>query len=107
VEVRPSKIHRIGLFTLENLKPKDIVIEYVGEIIRNQVADKREKSYKDKGIDDCYMFRLDDQYIIDATFFGGKARYLNHSCDANCFAKIINVDNQKHIIILAKRHIQA
>jgi len=107
VEVRPSKIHRIGLFTLENLKPKDIVIEYVGEIIRNQVADQREKRYKDKGIGDCYMFRLDEQYIIDATFFGGKARYLNHSCDANCTAKIITVDSQQHIIILAKRHIAA
>jgi len=105
VEVRPSKIHRIGLFTLEPLKPKDIVIEYVGEIIRNQVADQREMRYKDKGIGDCYMFRLDEQHIIDATFFGGKARYLNHSCDANCIAKIINVDYQKHIIILAKRNI--
>ena len=105
MEVRPSKIHRIGLFTLEPLKPKDIVIEYVGEIIRNQVADQREMRYKDKGIGDCYMFRLDEQHIIDATFFGGKARYLNHSCDANCIAKIINVDYQKHIIILAKRNV--
>lgn len=107
VEVGPSKIHRIGLFTHDNLKPKDIVIEYVGEIIRNQVADQREKRYKDKGIGDCYLFRLDDQYIIDASFFGGKARYLNHSCDANCSAKIITVDNQKHIIIRAKKHIRA
>ena len=93
VEVGPSKIHRIGLFTLENLKPDDILIEYVGEIIRNEVADQREIRYKEKGIGDCYMFRIDDDYIIDATFFGGKARYLNHSCDANCWAqKIITVD---------------
>ncbi len=107
VELGPSKIHRIGLFTNEDLKPLDIVIEYVGEIIKNEVADQREKSYLEKGIGDCYMFRVDDQYIIDATFFGGKARYLNHSCDANCSAKIITVDNQKHIIIRAKKHISA
>ena len=107
VEVGPSKIHRIGLFTLENLKPKDIVIEYVGEIIRNEVADNREIRYGETGIGDCYMFRLDDIQIIDATFFGGKARYLNHSCDANCSAKIITVDNQKHIIIRAKKPIRA
>jgi hypothetical protein len=61
VEVGPSKIHRIGLFTLESLKPKEIVIEYVGEIIRNEVADNREKRYEQTGIGDCYMFRLDDQ----------------------------------------------
>lgn len=60
VEVGQSKIHRIGLFTQENLKPKDIVIEYVGEIIRNQVADNREKRYEETGIGDCYMFRLDE-----------------------------------------------
>ena len=59
-EVIPSKIHRIGLFTLEDLKTLDIVIEYVGEIIRNEVADQREKKYLEKGIGDCYMFRLDD-----------------------------------------------
>jgi SET domain-containing protein len=39
VELGPSKIHRIGLFTNEDLKPLDIVIEYVGEIIKNEVAD--------------------------------------------------------------------
>ena len=71
--------------------PGDIVIEYVGEKIRNKVADKREIIYEEKGIGDCYLFRLDKEYIIDATFYGNKARYLNHSCDANCSAKIINV----------------
>ncbi len=91
VEVGPSKIHRNGLFTLEDLVPGDIVIEYVGEKIRNKVADKREIVYEQKGIGDCYLFRLDKEYIIDATFHGNKARYLNHSCDANCSAKIINV----------------
>lgn len=91
VEVGPSKIHRNGLFTLEDLAPGDIVIEYVGEKIRNKVADKREVDYTIKGIGDCYLFRLDKEYIIDATFNGNKARYLNHSCDANCYAKIINV----------------
>lgn len=91
VEVGPSKIHRNGLFTLEDLAGGDIVIEYVGERIRNKVADKREIVYEQKGIGDCYLFRLDKEYIIDATFHGNKARYLNHSCDANCSAKIINV----------------
>jgi histone-lysine N-methyltransferase SETD1 len=91
VEVGPSKIHRNGLFTLEDLAGGDIVIEYVGEKIRNKVADKREIVYEQKGIGDCYLFRLDKELIIDATFHGNKARYLNHSCEANCSAKVINV----------------
>ena len=28
----------------------------------------------------CYMFRLDRDRIIDATFSGNAARYINHSC---------------------------
>ena len=107
VEVGPSKIHRNGLFPLEDLGAGDIVIEYVGERIRNKVADKRELVYELKGIGDCYLFRVDREYIIDATFNGNKARYLNHSCDANCSAKIINVQQQKHIIISANRSIKS
>ena len=69
MEVGPSKIHRNGLFTLEeylsfiltkySLVTGDIVIEYVGEKIGNRVADKREAIYDKKGIGDCYLFRLD------------------------------------------------
>ena len=33
------------------------------------------------GFGDCYMFRLDDQYIVDASFKGNQAKYLNHCCD--------------------------
>ena len=61
VEVGPSKIHRIGLFTCEDLKPHDIVIEYVGEIITNELSDLREKQYNERGFGDCYMFRLDGE----------------------------------------------
>ena len=60
--------------------PGEIVVEYVGELIREQVADKREKEYEQQGLGDCYMFRIDKDVIVDATRFGSKARYLNHSC---------------------------
>jgi SET domain-containing protein len=85
------------------LNPKDIVIEYVGEKIRNALADKREAYYDELGIGDCYMFRLNQNYVIDATFFGNKARYLNHSCEANCYADVFDVAGELHIILLASR----
>ena len=77
----------------------------MGEIIRHKVADIREKMYKEKGIGDCYMFRVDDQYVIDATFFGGKARYFNHSCQANCDAQTATINGKSHILIFAKKNI--
>ena len=57
-------------------------MEYMGEIIRQSVADVREIRYRKKGID-CYMFRLDDNLILDATFKGNIARFINHSCDVS------------------------
>ena len=35
-----------------------------------------------------YMFRAGPDEIIDATLRGSRARYINHSCDPNCFAAI-------------------
>ena len=53
----------------------------MGEVIRNPVADIREKNYSNMGFGDCYMFRVDKDFVIDASFKGNEARYLNHSCD--------------------------
>ena len=89
------------------LQPKDIVIEYVGEKIRDPVADKREVVYDKLGVGDCYNFRLNKDYIIDATFFGSKARYINHSCDPNLNAEYLNVNGETHIIFVAARKINA
>ena len=44
------------------------------------MADLRETRYATEGFGDCFMFR-NDKNIIDATFIGNQARYLNHSCD--------------------------
>lgn len=101
VEVCTSQIHRNGLFASQPLNPKDIVIEYVGEKIRIPVADRREKLYEKLGVGDCYLFSLDKDYIIDATFFGNKARYINHSCDPNLKSEKITVNNETHIIFVA------
>lgn len=67
----------------KSFKKLEIIIEYVGEVLRNVVADKREEIYKDKGFGDCYMFRIDKDYVVDATFRGNQARYLNHCCDVH------------------------
>ncbi len=58
-----------------------MVVEYVGELLTNRLADIREQLYQSLPHGDCYLFRLDSNYIIDATNKGGKAKYLNHSCE--------------------------
>jgi hypothetical protein len=59
----------------------DIVIEYIGETIRQKVADHREKYYERMGIGSSYMFRIDDEFVVDATRMGNLARFINHCCD--------------------------
>ncbi|KAI9012379.1 hypothetical protein DFJ74DRAFT_683574 [Hyaloraphidium curvatum] len=97
-----SAIHDWGLFAMEKIEANDIVIEYIGETIRQKVADHREKYYERMGIGSSYMFRIDDEFVVDATRMGNLARFINHCCDPNCNAKIITVEGQKKIVIYAR-----
>ena len=105
--VSKAIINLILIDCLCRLNPKDIVIEYVGEKIRDPVADKREITYSKLGVGDCYNFRLNKDYIIDATFFGSKARYINHSCEPNLISEYLTVNGETHIIFVAARKIRA
>jgi len=60
-----------------------MVIEYVGQLVRTLVADRREVDYTKKGIGSSYLFRIDSDHIIDATKCGNYARFMNHSCDVS------------------------
>nr|KAI8747326.1 histone-lysine N-methyltransferase 2A isoform X1 [Biomphalaria glabrata] len=105
VDVYRSKIHGRGLFCKRNIDAGEMVIEYAGEVIRASLTDKREKYYESRGIG-CYMFRIDDDEVVDATMHGSAARFINHSCEPNCFSKVILVDGKKHIVIFAMRPIK-
>ncbi|CAG8459868.1 6471_t:CDS:10, partial [Paraglomus brasilianum] len=120
-----SQIHDWGLFAMEHIDASDMVIEYVGEVVRQSVADHRERRYEQEGVGGSYLFRIDDDTVIDATKKGNIARFINHSCSVglyiirvgsdgeewnwirpNCTAKIITLDGQKKIGIYAKRDIE-
>ena len=62
-----SPIHDWGLYAMEKIARGEMVIEYVGEVIRAAVADKREKAYERQGIGSSYLFRIDEDLVVDAT----------------------------------------
>ena len=99
-----SKIQGLGLYAARDLEKHQMIIEYIGEVIRASLTDIREKRYEsqNRGI---YMFRLDDDRVLDATMCGGMARYINHSCDPNCVTETIEVNGDFHIIIFANKRI--
>ncbi|KJE89970.1 mixed-lineage leukemia protein, partial [Capsaspora owczarzaki ATCC 30864] len=100
--VRRSPIHGCGLYAARRLEKDSMVVEYMGERIRDILTDYRERMYDARGIG-CYMFRIDDDYIIDATMKANQARFMNHSCEPNCYTRIVNPDGVKRIIYFASR----
>jgi len=101
-----SSIHKWGLFASVRLEPHTLVIEYLGEVIRQKVADLREKEYDITGEGSCYMFKVDDDEIIDSTKRGNIARYINHSCDPNCYTRVETVGGQKRILVFTNKVVQ-
>lgn len=106
VKFARSAIHNWGLYSLERITASEMIIEYVGEKIRQEVADLREIAYTLSGIGSSYLFRIDESTVVDATKKGGIARFINHSCSPNCTAKIIRVGGSKRIVIYALRDIE-
>jgi histone-lysine N-methyltransferase SETD1 len=78
-----SGIHDWGLFALEPIAEGEMVIEYVGTVVRQSIADLLEKKYEAMGIGSSYLFRIDHDTIIDATKCGNLARFINHSCNVS------------------------
>jgi [histone H3]-lysine4 N-trimethyltransferase SETD1 len=106
VKFARSAIHNWGLYSLERIQASEMIIEYVGEKVRQEIADLREIKYTQSGIGSSYLFRIDEGSVVDATKKGGIARFINHSCMPNCTAKIIRVDGTKRIVIYALRDIE-
>jgi len=75
--VRPSPIHSVGVYTSKPIRKGARVVEYAGERITREEADRRYD-----GVSRTYLYGLDDgKTVIDGEGLGA---YLNHSCDPNC-----------------------
>lgn len=99
-ELRRSKIQGLGAFAIRPIRRGTRIIEYVGERISPEEADKR---YDDAGMGrhHTFLFSVDRRTVIDAGVGGNEARFINHSCAPNCEA----IDDRRRIYIEAIRDI--
>ncbi|KAK4533719.1 hypothetical protein CCYA_CCYA18G4601 [Cyanidiococcus yangmingshanensis] len=100
-----SGIHGYGLWALEDIPSGEYIIEYRGELVRSAVADLRERAYRQQGMGDSFMFRIDADTVVDATHIGSVARFVNHSCDPNSTARIVQLGGSPHILFYSRRAI--
>ena len=83
IKVRNSRIHGRGVFAARKIRKGTRIIEYLGERLSHQAADKR---YEDSDPNDnhTFLFIVEKKTVIDAGVGGNDARFINHSCDGNC-----------------------
>lgn len=101
IEVQQSPIHGRGVFATRLIERGTRIIEYTGERISWDEADRREEK---KAEDDTHtmLFTVDKKTVIDATRRGSDARFINHACLGNCRSYI----DGKRVYIEARRNIQ-
>jgi uncharacterized protein len=102
VEVRRSNVHGLGVFATQRIVKGTRIIEYVGERVSHDEADRRYE-VKDANDSHTFLFIVDSKTVIDAGVDGNDARFFNHSCDPNCESVVEN----KRVFIEAIRTVES
>ncbi len=99
--VRNSGVHGKGAFALKDIRKGTRLVEYVG---KNITAEESDRLYDDTNVKNhhTFLFSVDKRKVIDATYNGNEARFINHSCDPNCDAII----EKRRVYIEANRTIR-
>jgi SET domain-containing protein len=91
-----SKIHRWGVFAAEFIPARRKIMEYTGEKISRRETKRRAEGPLN------YLFTLNSYWCIDGNVGGSGAQYVNHCCEPNVYARIVN----EHILYVSARDIQ-
>ncbi|XP_053659322.1 histone-lysine N-methyltransferase PR-Set7 [Anopheles marshallii] len=98
-----------GIVTTRPFSKGEFVVEYIGDLISVSEAKQREQIYAKDDNTGCYMYYFRHknlQHCIDATAESGKlGRLVNHSRNGNLVTKTVPINNQPHLVLIAKEDI--
>ena len=104
--VRESPIHGRGVVARIDLKQGERICEYVGDRIGWPEALRRHPHDPEQPFHTFY-FSIDDDHVIDGNVGGDFSRFINHSCEPNCEADMVEAEGRTRIYVLALRDIRA
>lgn len=83
MQIKRTDKKGFGLFSNEDIPSGQFLIEYKGEIIdRKKLNDRLERANADKN-KNLYFMEMGSNMYIDATVYGNRSRFINHSCNPN------------------------
>ena len=85
---KKSRLHGFGVFAVEPITKNKRIIDYAGELITNKQSESREDRYLRKGC--IWVFRVNRYWSRDANIGGNVARFINHSCQPNCYSQVVD-----------------
>jgi len=94
--IRPSAIHRYGVYAVERIPANRKVIEYTGQRVNRFEAKRRGEG------DYTYLFAVDPYWTVDGAVGGSGAEIINHSCEPNLYTNVF----KGHILYMSKRPIR-
>ena len=102
--VRNSPIHGRGVVARIDLSEGERICEYIGERIDWPEALRRHPHDPEQPFHTFY-FSVDDDTVIDGNVNGDFSRFMNHSCEPNCEAELVEGKGPVRIYIQALRAI--
>jgi SET domain-containing protein len=97
IAVLDSNLHGKGIFTKIDIPKGTVIMQIIGEEIDVNECIRRENEENN-----VYIFYKDDNTYIDAKN-SEKIKYINHSCDYNCY---VDEDENGNLILVAAREIK-
>ncbi|KAG2260484.1 hypothetical protein Bca52824_079778 [Brassica carinata] len=99
-----SDVHGWGAYARHPLKRNEFLGEYTGDLVSIDEAEERDRA--DDKLGYSYIFNLNDKFVIDSRRQGSKLRFLNHSTNPNCYAKLMIVKGDHKIGLFAAKTIR-